>query len=201
MQGSLSGLFKNRAGNGRSLGKFCEFLVEFVDTACRVYKFHFTGEERVAECRNLHFHERVFFTVLPGDGVFRIYAGFAYKSIIGRDVLEYNRAVAGRVDVFFHDFIFSKIRCKPVFSKFEAQKYKVGMGFTKHFSEKVFRLLQLWSGQEVNGAAAGLKVNVEYENRPPEPVFSPVNSIRIPLAGTMPGECAIPGESATVCRR
>ena len=152
MQDSLSGLFKNRAGNGRLLAEFCKFLVEFVDTAGRVNKFHFAGKKRVAERRDLHFYERVFIAVFPGDGFFRVDAGFAQESIVGRDVFEYNRAVAGRVDIFFHDFIFSKIRCKPVFSKFEAQKYESATGITKHFLEKVYQNVSpLAKGTSVSG--------------------------------------------------
>jgi hypothetical protein len=122
VQGSLSGLFKNRAVSRRLLGKFCEFFVELVDTASRVHKFHFSGEKRVTVRRNLHFHERVFFTVFPGDRILRIHAGSAEERVVCRDVFEYHETVTSGMNIFFHDFIFAKICCKPVFSKFEPQK-------------------------------------------------------------------------------
>lgn len=83
-------------------GELREFLVEFVDTTCGVNKFHFTGEEWVAECRNLHFNQWIFFAVFPSDGVFCIHAGFAQKCLVSGDVSENYETVAGWVDVFFH---------------------------------------------------------------------------------------------------
>jgi hypothetical protein len=84
------------------LGEFRKFLVEFINTTCSIYELHLASEERVAVGRYFHFHEGILFAVFPGDGFFRIDAGLAYESIIGRDVLENNRTVAGRMDIFFH---------------------------------------------------------------------------------------------------
>lgn len=79
-----------------------EFLVEFVDTTCRVHKFHLAGEERVAVCGNLHFDERILLAVFPGGRFFRISAGAAQESFVRRNVFEHHEAVIGRMDVFFH---------------------------------------------------------------------------------------------------
>jgi hypothetical protein len=84
------------------LGEFRKFLVEFINTTCSVNELHFTGEERVAVGRYFHFHEGILFTVFPGGGFFRINARLSQESIVGGDVLENNRTVAGRMDIFFH---------------------------------------------------------------------------------------------------
>ncbi len=121
MRRTQSGLFKNRAVRSlfRELRKF---LVELIDTTCSVNEFHFAGEERMAVGRYFHFHKRVFLSVFPGGGLFRVHTGFAEERIVRRDVFEYHEAIVSRMDIFFHDCILLKICCKPELSKFEAQR-------------------------------------------------------------------------------
>ena len=84
------------------LGEFRELLVELINTTRSIHEFHLSGEERVAVGRYFHFHEGILFTVLPGGGFFRINARLSQESIVGGNVLENNRTVAGRMDIFFH---------------------------------------------------------------------------------------------------
>lgn len=115
------GTFKT-AETGELLRKFSKFLVELVNTACRVHKFHFAGKKWVAVGRDFHFHERVFFAVRPSSSIFCVGAGLAQKLVVSRDVTEHDRAVIGWMNIFFHVAILLKICCKPMFSKFEVQK-------------------------------------------------------------------------------
>ena len=101
----LSGLFQNR-GFGQLFGKFRigKFLVELVNTACRVHKFHFTGKKRVAVSRNIHFHQWVFVAIFPSHLFFGGGAGFTKERFVRGDVFEYHGAIRGRMNVFFHDY-------------------------------------------------------------------------------------------------
>lgn len=83
-----------------------EFLIEFVNTACGIHKFHFAREKRMAERGNLHFHQGVLIAVFPGDRFFRIDTGATQKAFVGRNIFEYDGAVVIRMNVFFHDFAY-----------------------------------------------------------------------------------------------
>jgi hypothetical protein len=99
---ALAGTFPDRRRAAQSLRKFCELLVELVNTASCVHEFHLAGEEGVAVSRNLHFHERVLLAVFPRDGLFGSAARFAEEHVVSGNVFENDGAVGGRVDIFFH---------------------------------------------------------------------------------------------------
>lgn len=96
--------FKKTANCGKLLRKLGEFLVEFVNTTSGVDKFHFTGEERVAESGNFHLDQRVRVSVFPGGCFFGIRARFTEERFVRRNVFEHYGAIAGRVNIFFHDY-------------------------------------------------------------------------------------------------
>ena len=81
-----------------------EFLVELVNTACSIHKFHFTSVKRMAERGDFHFHQGIFIAIFPSDRFFRIHTGAAQKAFVGRNIFEYDGAVVIRMNVFFHDF-------------------------------------------------------------------------------------------------
>jgi len=94
------------------LGKFCKFLVELVDTASRIHKFHFAREERMAEGRDFHFDQWILFAVFPGGFFTGVGAGTAQKCFIGGNIFEYHEAVVGRMDFFFHNIKQKKLLTK-----------------------------------------------------------------------------------------
>lgn len=97
---------KTQKGQRLSLclfGKFAEFLVELVNTACRIHKLHFTRKERVAVRRNLHLDQWVFLAVFPLNGLFRVGAGATQKRIVSRNILEDHCAITLRMNIVFHN--------------------------------------------------------------------------------------------------
>ncbi len=84
------------------LGELTKFLVEFVNTASRIYKLHFASEEGMAVSRNFHLHKGILFAVFPLNGFLRIGAGAAEESIVGGNVFEHHGAIALRMNIIFH---------------------------------------------------------------------------------------------------
>jgi hypothetical protein len=110
----LIGTSKKR-GFVHLFGELRETLVELVNTTGSVNQLNLSGEVRVAEGRNFHFHQWVLFSVFPGSRFFGCGAGFAQEGIVGRNVLEHYEAIAGRMNIFFHDAILLKNGCKLEF--------------------------------------------------------------------------------------
>ncbi len=79
-----------------------EFFIELVNTARRIYKFHFTCKKRMAVGRNLHFHQRIVFAIFPSDRILRRNAGTAKECVIRGNVFENDHAETGRMNIFFH---------------------------------------------------------------------------------------------------
>ena len=77
------------------------FAFEAVNAASGIHNVLFAGVERVGLAADINAHQRVFFTVGSGDGLFGFHGGFGQEGEISAIVLENYRTVV-RVDVFFH---------------------------------------------------------------------------------------------------
>jgi hypothetical protein len=85
------------------LGKLGEFLVELIDSACRIDEFHLAGKEGVGFGRNFQADQGIFIAVLPGNGFLGGGAGFGQESLVAGKILEHNETVVGWMEIFFHN--------------------------------------------------------------------------------------------------
>jgi hypothetical protein len=81
-----------------------EFLVEFVNPPRCIDKLHFAGEKRMGLTRDLEFHQGIFLSILPFDGVLGRRAGLSQEGEVTGKILKHNVPVIGRMDIFFHGF-------------------------------------------------------------------------------------------------
>jgi hypothetical protein len=82
-----------------------KFLIELVDTASRVDKFHFAGKEWVGIAGYLQLHQRVFLAIFPGDVFLGCCAGARQEGIARGEILEYHQSIISRMNLFFHDAV------------------------------------------------------------------------------------------------
>ena len=82
-----------------------EFLIELVDTAGRVNKFHLTGKERMRIARDLQLDQRILLAIFPYDRILGRSARTRQKGLIAGKILENHESVIPGMDIIFHNAI------------------------------------------------------------------------------------------------
>ena len=67
--------------NRREFTEFTKFLLEFVDTACRIHQHVLAGKERVRGIGDLQLYQRVVIAIFPFSGFFRGGSRAAQESV------------------------------------------------------------------------------------------------------------------------